>query len=112
MALVGVDAQHFNWLDRPDDDLLNNAVQQLVWLGALERQNGQSTLTEFGRLVIDLQVGCSCFIKENFASIMHRLVHAACPAAETNCILKARGEHDGEGGAGDQRVMQTSVYPV
>lgn len=59
---VGVNAQDFNWLDRPDDDLLNNAVQQLIWLGALEQRNGLSALTEFGRLVIDLQVGCNCNI--------------------------------------------------
>ena len=74
-----MNAQDFNWLDRPDDDLLNNAVQQLIWLGALEQQNGQpqslwnrlllkpsrqTALTEFGRLVIDLQVGCNCNIQD------------------------------------------------
>ena len=52
---VGVDADRFNWLDAPDPELLNDAVQQLRYLEAMEQQNGQWSLTDFGKLVIDLQ---------------------------------------------------------
>lgn len=75
-----MDAQDFNWLDRPDDDLLHNALQQLVWLGALDQQNGQTTLSEFGRLIIDLQVRSLCTLGSNLVIVYHSGRHALCVA--------------------------------
>lgn len=69
---AGIDAKTFNWLDKPDNNLLHNTVQQLVWLEALEIQDGQTVLTDFGRLVIELQVLTDLLsLQPFFASLLY-----------------------------------------
>ena len=59
---AGIDAQNFNWLEAPDQQLLDTAVQQLRYLGALEPAGQGLQLTPFGRLVIGLQASRLLFV--------------------------------------------------
>lgn len=55
VVTAGIDAQHFDWIEAPDKQLLDTAVQQLCYLEALEPDGTGFKLTPFGRLVINLQ---------------------------------------------------------
>lgn len=66
LSSTGVDADKFEWLDRPSQEVLGSAIKHLLYLSALEADGNTFKLTTFGELVVKLQA--------SFHSCCHPLV--------------------------------------
>ena len=60
LHLAGKDPLLFFWLEPPREQLVKPAFKHLQYLQAVEVQNRQEVLTEFGELVVQLQASHTC----------------------------------------------------